>query len=75
MAIVRSFSSAYNVYNNLNPFFFALAEVEADGTRSFVNTVFPIIPSIAWRFHFDTPARYGSDHSDDHFHCGDVVVV
>jgi hypothetical protein len=44
--------SAYNVYNNLNPFF-ALAETEADGTRVIREYgLFPIIPSIAWRFHF-----------------------
>ena len=44
--------SAYNAYNNLNPFF-ALAEQEADGTRLIREYgLFPIIPSIAWRFHF-----------------------
>ena len=44
--------SAYNAYNNLNPFF-ALAETEADGTRLIREYgLFPIIPSIAWRFHF-----------------------
>jgi hypothetical protein len=44
--------SAYNVYNNLNPFF-ALADTEADGTRVIREYgLFPIIPSIAWRFHF-----------------------
>ncbi|MEC8336190.1 MAG: TonB-dependent receptor [Bacteroidota bacterium] len=44
--------SAYNAYNNLNPFF-ALAENQADGSkRIYEYGLFPIIPSIAWRFHF-----------------------
>ena len=44
--------SAYNAYNNLNPFF-ALAESQADGSkRIYEYGLFPIIPSIAWRFHF-----------------------
>ena len=44
--------SAYNAYNNLNPFF-ALADQEADGSRLIREYgLFPIIPSIAWRFHF-----------------------
>ena len=44
--------SAYNAYNNLNPFF-ALAERQADGSTDIIEYgLFPIIPSIAWRFHF-----------------------
>ena len=44
--------SAYNAYNNLNPFF-ALAERQANGSTNIIEYgLFPIIPSIAWRFHF-----------------------
>ena len=44
--------SAYNAYNNLNPFF-ALAEPQADESTIIREYgLFPIIPSIAWRFHF-----------------------
>jgi hypothetical protein len=44
--------SLYNAYNNLNPFF-ALAEEEPDGSRVIREYgLFPVIPSIAWRFHF-----------------------
>ena len=44
--------SVYNAYNNSNPFF-ALADTQPDGTRVIREYgLFPIIPSVAWRFHF-----------------------
>ena len=44
--------SAYNVYNNVNPFFALIREDENGNTVLREFGLFPIIPSIAWRFKF-----------------------
>ncbi|MAO46570.1 MAG: hypothetical protein CL823_05405 [Crocinitomicaceae bacterium] len=44
--------SVYNVYNNLNPFF-ALNTTSINGNAAVVEYgLFPVIPSIAWRYKF-----------------------
>ena len=44
--------SAYNVYNNVNPFFALIREDENGNAVLREFGLFPIIPSIAWRFKF-----------------------
>jgi len=44
--------SVYNLYNNVNPFF-AEVDYDDDGTPVIREYgIFPIIPSVAWRYKF-----------------------